>query len=137
MSVFVKRQTHDIQKMKSFNQQREKERMRSICLLLLYFMLLVHNDVEQQKNGFKSVYRIAEQIVQTDKQTYSNIMKYWNLYFYQQEQFRILNGMKYQSVTLLHFPRFDKFPRPALVQLSVFHAVKHCQASKLICGIWN
>ena len=60
MSVFVKRQTHDIQKMKSFNQQREKERMRSICLLLLYFMLLVHNDVEQQKNGFKSVYRIAE-----------------------------------------------------------------------------
>ena len=42
-------------------------------------------------------------------------MKYWNLYFYQQEPFRILNEMKYQSVTLLHFPRFDKFPRPALV----------------------
>ena len=53
MSVFVKRQTHDIQKMKSFNQQREKERMRSICLLLLYFMLVSIMTWSSRKTALK------------------------------------------------------------------------------------
>ena len=47
MSVFVKRQTHDIQKMKSFNQQSEQSGY--LFVITLVYVTEVHNDVRLRK----------------------------------------------------------------------------------------